>query len=116
MQNELIIYHNPRCSKSRAGLKYLEENNIEHKVRLYLTDLLSEEELTELIKKTGLKPEDLVRKHEDLYKKEYKGSELSNEQWIKVIVENPRLLHRPLIEKGDKAVFAQPPEKVLSIL
>jgi len=108
----MTIYHNPRCSKSRAGLKYLEENHIEHEIRLYLNDKLSVEELSELLKQTGLKAEDLVRKQEDYYKKELKGKELITKEWLQVLAENPKLLQRPIIQKGNKAVLAQPPEKV----
>ena len=108
----MTIYHNPRCAKSRAGLKYLEENNIEHEVRLYLNDNLTIEELSTLLKQTGLKAEDLVRKQEDYYKNELKGKVFSTEQWLQILVENPKLLQRPIVQKGKKAVLAQPPEKI----
>jgi arsenate reductase (glutaredoxin) len=108
----MTIYHNPRCSKSRAGLKYLEENNIEHKVHLYLQDHLSVEELSTLLKQTGLDAVDLVRKQEDYYKKELKGKEFTTEKWLQILAENPKLLQRPIVQKDHKAVLAQPPEKI----
>jgi arsenate reductase (glutaredoxin) len=108
----MTIYHNPRCAKSRAGLKYLEENNIEHKIRLYLKDNLSVDELSTLLKQTGLKAQELVRQQEDYYKKELKGKEFSTEEWLQILAENPKLLQRPIVQKGQKAVLAQPPKKI----
>lgn len=111
------IYHNNRCSKSRAGLNFLAEANIETEVIPYLTEKpFSFESLKKLIFKTGLKPEELVRKHEHLYKSSYKGTQFSDDEWITILVENPRLLHRPIVENGDKAVWAQPAEKIQDIL
>lgn len=106
------IYHNPRCSKSRKGLQYLEEKGYQFEVVKYLEEGLKAAELTELIAKTGKKPFDFVRQHEKLYKDMYKGKILSDEEWIKVLVENPRLLHRPIIVNGDKAVLGNPPENI----
>ena len=110
------IYHNPRCSKSRNGLNYLTDKGYRFEIVKYLDGGLSENELEEIISKTGKKPFDFVRTHEDLYKKEYKGKELSDKEWIKVLVENPKLLHRPIVVNGDKAVLANPPENVDGIV
>lgn len=110
------IYHNPRCSKSRNGLAFLEEKGCEFEVVKYLDEGLNEDELANLIAKTGKTPFDFVRQHEQLYKSEYKGKELSDREWIKVLVENPRLLHRPIIINGDKAVLGNPPENINDIL
>ncbi|MDX8341399.1 arsenate reductase (glutaredoxin) [Draconibacterium sp. IB214405] len=110
------IYHNPRCSKSRKGLQYLEDKGCEIEIVKYLDKGLNAEELTELITKTGKKPFDFVRQHEQDYKDQYKGKILSDEEWIKVLVENPKLLHRPIVVNGDKAVLANPPENIDEIL
>jgi len=110
------IYHNPRCSKSRNGLNYLTEKGYEFEVVKYLDEGITEEELSELISKTGKKPFEFVRTHEALYKKEYKRKEFSDKEWIKILVENPRLLHRPIVLNGDKAVLANPPENVENIV
>ena len=110
------IYHNPRCSKSRKGLQYLEDKGCNFEVVTYLTNGLSEKELSELIAKTGKKPFDFVRQHEQDYKDQYKGKVLSDEEWIKVLVENPKLLHRPIVVNGDKAVLGNPPENIDKIL
>lgn len=110
------IYHNPRCSKSRKGLQYIEEKGCKFEIIKYLNERLDPKELSELIAKTGKKPFDFVRQHEQLYKDVYKGKVLSDEEWINVLVENPRLLHRPIIENGDKAVLGNPPESIDEIL
>jgi len=110
------VYHNPRCSKSRAGLKYLEEKGYDLEIVKYLNDGLSENELKEVIAKTGKKPVEFVRTQEKEYKENYKDKELSDEEWIKILVENPKLLQRPIVVNGEKAVLANPPEKVEEII
>lgn len=107
------IYHNPRCSKSRAGLQYLIDNNIEHTIILYLKDnAYTEDSLKELLKKLCKKPFEMIRTHEKDYIANYKGKELSDAEWIKIMVENPRFINRPIVEKGDKAVWAIPPSRI----
>lgn len=112
----LKIYHNPRCSKSRKGLEYLKETNAQFEVVEYLKEGLTKEILEEILLKTNLQPIDLVRKHEDLYKKELKGKEFTKEEWIQILIENPRLLHRPIVVAKHKAVFAQPAEEIDKVL
>ncbi len=110
------IYHNPRCSKSRAGLQYLEEKGFDIEIVKYLDTGMTESELSEIISKTGLKAVDLVRKHEKDYIAKYKGKEFSDKEWIKILVENPKLLHRPIVVNGNKAVLANPPQNVEEIV
>jgi len=114
--NDITIYHNGRCSKSRGALEILQEKGVPFEVRWYLTDPLSQKELKALLKKLGMKASELVRKTETLYKEQYKDQQLSEQEWIKILVENPVLIERPIVEKGDKAIVARPPEKVLSFL
>ena len=106
------IYHNPRCTKSRAGLQYLTEKEMEFQVREHLKNPLTEAELTALVMKLHLAPVKLVRTHEELYKKELKNLNLTDEEWIKVMVENPKLIHRPIVEGKYKAVVGNPPENI----
>jgi len=106
------VYHNPRCKKSRAGLQYVIDLNREFQVREYLKDPLTEAELTSLIMKLHVKPKELVRTQEEVYKKELKGLNLNDEEWIKVMVENPKLIHRPIVEGKYKAVVGDPPENI----
>ncbi|MDD4424370.1 MAG: polyphosphate kinase 1 [Mariniphaga sp.] len=110
------IYHNPRCAKSREGLKYLEEKGYDLEIKKYLTEGISEKELREIIEKTGKNPIDLVRFQEKEYKENYKGKEISNEEWINILVNNPKLLQRPIVVNGNKAVLANPPELIETIV
>ena len=112
----MIIYHNPRCAKSRAGLQYLESKGYDIEIRKYLSDGITETELLEIIEKTGKDVFSLVRTNEQDYIDNYKGKTLANEQWIKILVKNPRLLQRPVVINGKKAVLANPPEKIEEIV
>lgn len=106
------IIHNNRCRKSREALAFLEEHKMETEVREYLKEELSVKELTEIIKKLDIAPQDLLRKNEAVYKELYKGKELSDKEWIKAMVENPKLIERPIVIKGDKAVVARPADNI----
>lgn len=110
------IYHNPRCSKSRAGLQYLNDKKIEVEIVDYLKNPLSAEELKKLFAKLGKKPFEMIRQHEDLFKEKYKGKTFSDDEWIKIIAENPRLLHRPIVEEGGKAIWGQPASEIDKLL
>ena len=106
------IYHNPRCKKSRAGLQYVTDKKMEFQVREYLKEPLSEAELTALVMKLHVNPKELIRTQEEAYRKELKGLNLNDEEWIKVMVENPKLIHRPIVEGKYKAVVGDPPENI----
>lgn len=106
------VYHNPRCKKSRAGLQYVIEKGMEHQVREYLKDVLSEEELGTILMKLHLKPRDMIRTQEAYFKKELKGLNLNDDEWIKVMVANPKLIQRPIVEGKCKAVHGDPVENI----
>jgi len=108
----VTVYHNPRCKKSRAGLQYITEKQMDHTVREYLKDMLTEQELTSLVMKLNVKPLELIRTQEDYFRKELKGLNLNDEEWIKVMVENPKLIHRPIVEARYKAVIGNPVENI----
>lgn len=110
------LIHNPRCSKSRQAKQILEENEVDFEVREYLKEELSARELEEIIQKLGMSPFDLLRKGEAIYKEKYKGKELSDKEWIQAMVENPKLIERPILINGNKAVVGRPPEDVLKIV
>ena len=112
----LTIYHNPKCKKSREGLKYLQTKGIVLEVVNYINNGISEQELKDIIKKLNLRPSDIVRKQEDLYRKELKGKNFTDIEWMKILVENPRLIQRPIVVAKYKAVIAQPPDKVEELL
>ncbi|PIF05526.1 MAG: polyphosphate kinase 1 [Draconibacterium sp.] len=112
----MIIYHNPRCAKSRAGLQYLESKGYNIEVKKYLTEGISENELRDVISKSGKNPFYFVRTQEKVFIENYRGKTLTDDEWIKVLVAHPRLLQRPIVVNGDKAVLANPPENVESIV
>ncbi|HEX6829385.1 MAG TPA: arsenate reductase (glutaredoxin) [Burkholderiales bacterium] len=114
--SRLTIYHNPRCSKSRQALALLEERGINPVVVEYLRTPPTKAELKALLAKLGLRPAQVVRTGEELYKEKYRGRELSDEQWLDALVENPILLERPIVVRGGRAVLGRPPEKVLEIV
>ncbi len=110
------ILHNPRCSKSRETLKLIEDAGKEVEVIEYLNDTPSVSELKSIIEKLGIKPLDLVRKGEDVYKDNFKGKTLSDDEWIKAMVNNPKLIERPIVISGKQAVIGRPPQNVLELL
>lgn len=112
----ITIYHNPRCSKSRQGVALLEASGNDFKTITYLKELLTKEELILILKKLGLQPIDLIRKNERIWKENYKGKSLSNEELIDVMIENPKLIERPIVCNNDKAVIGRPTEKIHTIL
>ena len=114
--SEAIIYHNPRCSKSRQTLALLEEKGESIEIREYLNEVPSKEELTNILKMLGIPAEKLLRKGEAIFKEEYKGKTLTDSQWIDAMIKHPKLIERPIVLKGDKASIGRPPEQVLEIL
>jgi arsenate reductase len=97
-------------------LETLQGLEIPHTVRYYLLEPLSKEELVALLKKLNIGAEELVRRSEDLYRQTYQGKQLSNAEWIDILVDNPILIERPIVEKEGKAVIARPPERLNEIL
>ncbi|MBS3768936.1 MAG: arsenate reductase (glutaredoxin) [Bacteroidales bacterium] len=111
------IYHFPRCSKSRAGLNYLREKGYEPQIVQYLKDEpFTEESLKNLLMKLNKKPQDIIRTQEKTYKQNFKGKNFTEEEWVKILVENPRLLQRPIVETKYKAVIGNPPENIDTLL
>lgn len=112
----IYIYHNPRCSKSRQGLALLADSGKKFEVINYLEDLLTVKQLEALITKLNINPIDLIRKNEVIWKSNYKGKELSDKDIINAMVANPKLIERPIVENGTKAVLGRPTETILSII
>ena len=110
------IYHNPRCRKSREGLQILQESGKEFEIREYMKELPSLDELASVIKLLGISPLELVRKNEAIWKENRKGKTLSDDEIIQAMVENPKLIERPIVINNDKAVVGRPPEKIHQIL
>lgn len=111
------IYHNPRCSKSRQTLQLLQDNGVEPEVVLYLETPPTKEILAELLQKLGISARELLRTGEDAYKAlQLKDKSLSDEQLIDAMVQHPKLIQRPIVVKGDRAVLGRPPENALELL
>ncbi|MBW1295103.1 arsenate reductase (glutaredoxin) [Aquimarina litoralis] len=110
------IYHNPRCSKSRQCLSILEEKKEDLQIIKYLENPLTEDELADIITLLGVEPIDLVRKNEAIWKQEFKGKQLTNEEVVKAMIDHPKLIERPIVIKNNKAIIGRPPEKVIDIL
>ena len=110
------IYHNPRCRKSREGLTILENSGKEFQIIKYLEEVPSEATLKEIISLLGISPIQLVRKTEQIWKENYKGKELSDIEIIKAMIENPKLIERPIVIYNSKAVIGRPPENIISII
>ena len=110
------IWHNPRCSKSRETLALLEEKGEQPIIRKYLEDAPSAEEIREILALLGIEPRALMRTKEALYKELGLADVSDNEALIKAMVDNPKLIERPVVIKNGKARLGRPPESVLEIL
>lgn len=110
------IYHNPRCRKSRETLQILEDHNEAIEIVRYLETPPSVNELAELIELLGIKPLQLVRTNESIWKEQFKGTEYSDKELIQIMVGNPKLIERPIVVKNGKAALGRPPENVKEIL
>lgn len=117
MSDAITIYHNPRCSKSRAALELLKTDDREPEIIEYLVTPPSKETLESLLDMLGMEPRDLIRTHEKEYQEAGLGNpELSRADLIAAMIEHPRLIERPIVVTDGKAAIGRPPEKVLDIL
>jgi arsenate reductase len=111
------IFHNPRCSKSRQTLALLEEHGIQPQVVLYLEQAPTADELRAVLKKLGLSARELLRKGEDEYKQlGLENSHFTDDDIIAAMCAHPKLIERPIVIKGHKAVIGRPPENILQLL
>ena len=110
------LYHNPRCRKSRETLQILQQTNEPVEIVLYLKDPLSKDALKKILQQLGVSALDLVRKNEAVWKENYKGKTLTEVQLITAMVNNPKLMQRPIAIKNGKAVIGRPPQEVLKVL
>ncbi|MCP5248879.1 MAG: arsenate reductase (glutaredoxin) [Candidatus Accumulibacter sp.] len=112
----LRIYHNKRCSKSRAAYQLLVDKGLALEVVDYLEAPPSREELRDLLHKLGMKPAELVRRGEAVFKEHYAGRTVSDDEWLAALVAHPILIERPIVVRGERAVIGRPPERVLDLL
>lgn len=110
------IYHNPRCRKSREGIKYLESKKINFEVIDYIKNNLSSEQIRNILKKLQLKPIELVRKNEAIWKEKYKAKDFTDDQLIKILSNEPKLIERPIIVSEKLAVIGRPAENIDKLL
>ena len=112
-----VLYHNPRCSKSRAALALLQERDVDLDVVRYLEDPPDEAALRELLDQLGVTPLELMRRGEARYRElGQKAAGVSDDQRIRAMAENPILIERPIFIAGGKAVIGRPPERVLELI
>jgi len=110
------IYHNPRCSKSRQTLQLIKDAGVAVEIIEYLNAIPTKEELEMILMKLNLKPTDILRKGEAIYKEKFKNSNFNDDEWIKIMIEYPKLIERPIVVKGNKAILGRPPENVLDLI
>lgn len=110
------IYHNARCSKSRSACTLLAEHGVTTEIINYLETPPDKDELRALLAKLGLPAREIVRSGEAVFKEHYAGRELSEEEWLDALVAHPILIERPIVVRGEQAVIARPPERLLTLL
>jgi len=110
------IYHNPRCRKSREGVQYLMDKGVEFEIIEYLKDNLSKETIQILLNKLNITALELIRKNEKIWKDNFKGKELKEDQIISILCEEPKLIERPIIVYKNKAVIGRPKENIDNLL
>ncbi len=113
---DIEIWHNPKCSKSRAAMELLENKNIDASVVKYLEQTPTKEQLIDVLKKLNMKASQLLRTGEDIYKELNLKDENDEEKIIEAMVKNPILIERPIIIKGKSAVIARPIENLEELL
>ena len=112
----IIIYHNPKCSKSREAMEIIKNSGKEFKIREYLNDPLSEDELNGLLKKLQFSPIQLVRQNESVWKDNFKSLNLSDRDLISIMAKHPKLIERPVVEHDNRAVIGRPSSNIDLIL
>ncbi len=110
------IYHNNRCRKSREGLQIVQESNQPYVILDYISDPLTANELKEIITILNIAPIDLIRKNESVWKSDFKGKKLSDQQLIDAMAAHPKLIERPIIIHNNKGVIGRPKERILEVL
>jgi arsenate reductase len=114
--SEYQIYHNSRCRKSREALQLLKDEGINPEIVEYLKDTPDREEFKLVLAKLHMKPEEVLRKEESLFKEKYKTFNFTDDEWIDVMLENPKLIQRPIVIKANRAVIGRPIENVKELL
>ena len=110
------IYHNPQCKKSRAGLHFLQEQGISPVIVEYLKRPFTEKELEKLLVKLNKKPSEVIRTQEEYFRKNLKGKNFNDHEWVHILTVNPKLIQRPILEKEYSAIVGDPIENIINFL
>ena len=110
------IYHNPRCTKSRQGLEALEKSGEQFEVIKYLENIPTKDELRKVLGYLNISAENLVRKNEAIWKENYRGKNLSEEEILDAMIQYPKLIERPVVLRDNRAVIGRPTEKIFDLL
>ncbi len=114
---QVIVFHNPRCSKSRKALGLLDGRNVQYETFLYLENEISYGEFVRILGLLKIKPRDILRvKEKEYLENNLNNMSLTDDDIIKIVLKNKKLIERPIVIKGEKAVIARPPEKVFKVL
>jgi arsenate reductase (glutaredoxin) len=108
----ITIYHHPRCRKSRAGLEWLQQKGVELKVREYFKERFTEKEMEDVLMRLNKRPFDIVRTKERDYLTKFRNRSFTDIEWIKILIEYPHLIRRPIVVKGLKAVVGENIEEI----
>lgn len=112
----ITIYHNPRCSKSRQSIAFMEQEGVAYKIIKYLDADLNETDLKAILQKLNYAPIQLVRTKDSLWKDNFEHHNYEDEEIIKIMVKNPQLIERPIVVNGSRAIIARPTEKINELL
>lgn len=110
------IYHNPRCTTSCKTLELLKSMGENPEVIEYLKNPPTIDEIKEIVKFLRIKPIELVRQKENVFIENYKGKNFSDAEWIVILAQNPKLIERPIVVSGSKAVIGRPPQNVINLI
>ena len=114
--DEVTIWHNQKCSKSRLAIEILDENNIDAQVVKYLETTPTKDEITTALTMLGMNPRELMRTKEDVYKELNLADEDDYDKLVDAMVDNPKLIERPVIFKGNQAIIGRPTEKIAKFI
>lgn len=110
------VYHNPRCTKSREALAYLENKGLEYEVVEYMKEPLTPMDVESVLEALDMSAEELIRTNETIWKDEFKGKELDEDELVLAMIEHPKLMQRPIVLNAGKAVIARPAEEIEKVL
>lgn len=114
--SQVKIYHNPRCRKSRETLALIQDKGIDPEIIEYLKDVPTHKELADILIKLNKSPQDIIRRGEQVFKDKFARKDFTDDEWLQILVENPKLIERPIVVRGNAAVIGRPPENVLDLI